>query len=821
VKPSPAADIDDRLPRPGDGHAGDQHLNPHALVGGTTGSGKSELLQSWILAMALAHSPQRLTFLLIDYKGGSAFKDLKDLPHNVGLVTDLGTHEVRRALVSLAAELRRREHLLAQYNAKDLLELERRGVPDVPPSLVIVVDEFAALVTELPEFVDGMINVAQRGRSLGLHLILATQRPAGVIKDNLRANTNLRLALRTADEADSFDVLGSPQAAFFDTTVPGRAVSKTGPGRLVPFQTGYAGGWTTTEPAPPDIVVEELRFGARAVWELADTDEAPVDLGPTDIKRLVEAMGEARIEAQIRRPARPWLPPLSEIYDLSNPSEVRNGRRDNELVFGVQDVPETQSQPTVAFRPDVDGNLAVYGTGGSGKTTLLRTIAVAAGSTVRGGPCHVYGLDFGARGLAMLEELPHVGSIIPATEHERIARLINWLSQLVAERAERFAKVGAGTITEYRTVEHGVPDEPRILLLVDGIAAFRQAYEVGERAKLFDTFCSIATDGRPVGIHVLLTADRPASVPSALASAVQTRVVLRMADVNEYQGMNLPVDVIKPSSPPGRGMLHGAEVQVAILGTRADVGSQLRYLRDFAGAMSRAGVGAAEAIPKLSDKVPMPSGSSSRPLIGIGATTLEPFPINPVGAFLVTGPPSSGRTSALRAMATALRRWNPDTQLHLFSTSRKSTLLRARWWTSRAVGPEQAASVATELLDTLMRNPSSQPVALFIENVAEFASSPADAPLAALAKHFREEEMFVVAEGEAATIPGGQGMGLLAQVKASRQGLSFAPDPTEGDRIFRTPFPNRLNRADFPPGRALFVHRGATAVVQVGWVEED
>ena len=186
--------------------------------------------------MAAAHSPQRVTFLLVDYKGGSAFRECVHLPHTVGLVTDLSPHLVRRALRSLGAELTYREHLFAAKHVKDLQELEKTGDPETPPSLVIVVDEFAALVHEVPEFVDGVVNVAQRGRSLGLHLVLATQRPAGVIKDNLRANTNLRLALRMADEADSADVLGSAEAAHFDPALPGRAVSKTGPGtaRAVP-----------------------------------------------------------------------------------------------------------------------------------------------------------------------------------------------------------------------------------------------------------------------------------------------------------------------------------------------------------------------------------------------------------------------------------------------------------------------------------------------------------------------------------------------------------------------------------------------------------
>jgi S-DNA-T family DNA segregation ATPase FtsK/SpoIIIE len=176
---------------------------------------------------------------------------------------------------------------LHRKRAKDLIELERTGDPDAPPSLVIVVDEFAALVQEVPDFVDGVVNVAQRGRSLGLHLILATQRPAGVIKDNLRANTNLRLALRVADEVDSRDVLGSAEAAGFDPSIPGRAMSRTGPSQLVPFQAAYVGGWTSDRPAPPSIEVSTFGFGPKVSWETPlETDETS-DPGRTDIQRVV------------------------------------------------------------------------------------------------------------------------------------------------------------------------------------------------------------------------------------------------------------------------------------------------------------------------------------------------------------------------------------------------------------------------------------------------------------------------------------------------------------------------------------------------------
>jgi S-DNA-T family DNA segregation ATPase FtsK/SpoIIIE len=795
---------------------------PHALVGGTTGAGKSELLQTWILALAAAYSPQRLTFLLIDYKGGSAFKDLETLPHQVGLVTDLDPHEVRRALISLYAELRRREELFDKYRVKDLIELERKkGVPtsEIPPSLVIVVDEFAALVSELPEFVDGMINVAQRGRSLGVHLILATQRPAGVIKDNLRANTNLRVALRTADEADSVDVLGSPQAAFFDLKIPGRAVSKTGPGRLVPFQTGFVGGWTRDEPDPPEIVVEELRFGQRIAWLRDDEQDAVVEPGPTDIQRLVVALENARMDASITKPSRPWLSPLDEVYNLADRDRVPNRRLDSELVFGIQDIPERQLQTPVAFRPDTDGNLAVYGTGGSGKSTLLRTIAIAAGFTIYGGACHVYGLDFGARGLASLDKLPHVGSIIVGTDTERVSRLLTWLSQEVTSRAERFAKMGAGTITSYRTVAGG--DEPRILLLVDGLSAFRNAYENGERSKLFDMFCTIATDGRPVGVHILLTADRPASVPSALSSVVQTRVVLRMADENDYHGMNLPADVLKASSPPGRGMLQGTELQVAILGTRTDVGSQSAYTAELAEEMIRAGVSVAPPIPRLPEKIPLhelPPSIDRLPVLGLAATTLQPHTFVPEGMFVVSGPPLSGRTETVRAIAASLRRWNPDMRLHFLSGSTRSKLARMDLWTSSTCGAEDVAGQAKMLADEIAAPGGPRPTAIIVESIGEFIEGAAQMAMAELARACVKAGVFLVAEGESGTLT--SSMPPLSTVKSGRYGIALAPDTQDGDRIYRTTFPNRLARNDFPAGRALFVYGGRTSVIQIGFAGE-
>jgi S-DNA-T family DNA segregation ATPase FtsK/SpoIIIE len=796
----------------GEPHAVDLRSDgPHALVGGTTGSGKSELLQTWILAMAAAHSPQRLTFLLVDYKGGSAFRDCVDLPHTVGLVTDLSQHLVRRALTSLAAELRYREHLLSAHDAKDLVTLEKQGIVEAPPSLVIVVDEFAALVQEVPEFVDGVVNVAQRGRSLGLHLILATQQPAGVIKDKLRANTNLRLALRMADEHDSTDVLGSPQAAFFDPALPGRSVSKTGPGRLVPFQAGYVGGWTKEEPPPPEILVEELVFGTGRIWEAKAETAVVTDPGPTDIQRLVAAVRRASSTAEIAAPRRPWLNELDTVYDLSDQTAVPSRRRDDELVFGIQDDPENQSQPTVAFRPDRDGNLAVYGTGGAGKSTLLRSIAIAASFTVRGGPCHVYGIDFGARGLSLLEELPHVGSIISGNDDERISRLLHWLRTVIDERAERYSSVNAGSVSDYRSLASR-PDEPRLILLIDGLPAFRAAYDVGERGRLFDLFIGICSDGRPVGVHVVLSADRPAAVPTSLGSTLQRRVVLRMADEADYAYAGLPTDVLKPASPAGRGLLDDIELQVGILGASPEPLAQARAVRRLATAMRRAGVAQAPQIQRLPEVVglaDLPTEFGGAPVLGMSAATLGPLPFVAEGCFIVTGPPGSGRTIALSTIIDAIRRHRPGTPLYRLSA------VRASWdeavpWQANIVGVDAVAAAATEVT-ALINRPDTPASTIVLEGLPDFLNTPADLLLQSLVKEAARAGHFVVCEGEISAF--GSMYPLLSLVRNARTGLSLQPDQMDGS-VFKTDFP-RARRADFPVGRGFYVRRSTTTTVQV------
>jgi len=801
------------------GHAGTQPFvldlrsdGPHALVGGTTGAGKSEFLQSWVLGMATAHSPDRLTFLFVDYKGGSAFADCLDLPHQVGLVTDLSPHLVRRALTSLKAELRYREHVLVAKKAKDLATLERSGDPDCPPSLVIVVDEFAALVQEVPDFVDGVVDVAQRGRSLGLHLVLATQRPAGVITDNLRANTNLRIALRMADTEDSLDILGDRMAAYFDPSVPGRGAAKRGPGRLSTFQTGYAGGRTTGAVPPPRIDLAELDFGVHTPWEPPRVDDVEIaDEGPTDIARIVSSVRRAAQSLSLPAPRRPWLDELAPIYSFSR---LPNPRTDEQLPLGVGDDPETQTQPPVFYEPDQDGNLAIFGTGGSGKSTTLRTIAVAAAATRRnGGPTHVYGLDFGARGLSMLEGLGHVGAIVAGDDEERVVRTIRLLRDIVDERAVRYAAVRAGSISEYRRLAER-PEEARILLLVDGIGAFKEQYEFGpvHLSMWFTAFAQIAADGRAVGVHVIVAGDRPTSLPASIASTVQRRIVLRMANDEEYLLLNVPRDVLSPASPPGRAILDGREMQVAVLGESSNVAVQAREIDRLASSIRRSGLEPPAGIARLSDDVDLaslPAGESGRAVVGLDDLSLAPVAIATTGAFLLSGSPAAGRTTALATIAAAVRRAEPGRPRVLLSPRRTS--LPTTGWTDSAHTPADVATCAARWTERLEAGVST-PVAIFVEALPEFTGTEAEFELDRLLRLAAREEHFVVGEGESSSW--GQAYTLSGPFKAARRGLALAPGDMDGDVLFGTPL-GRIRRADFPPGRGFLIESGRASKVQI------
>jgi DNA segregation ATPase FtsK/SpoIIIE and related proteins len=785
---------------------------PHALVGGTTGSGKSEFLQAWVLGMATEYSPDRVTFLFVDYKGGSAFADCVELPHCVGLVTDLSPHLVRRALTSLRAELHYREHLFNRKKAKDLLELEKRRDPETPPALVLVIDEFAALAGEVPEFVDGVVDIAQRGRSLGIHLIMATQRPAGVIKDNLRANTNLRVALRMADESDSKDVVDDPIAGTFDPSIPGRGIAKTGPGRLVAFQSAYAGGWTSSEVAEVEVSIAELRFGSLMLWEgeaEPESDSHDQDLGPNDQKRIVRTLVRAVEHASIPLPRRPWLDDLATTVDLA---ELPNPG-DSQIVLGVADIPERQLQEPVHFVPDRDGAMLIYGTSGSGKSTALRTIAIAAGMRPDLGEAAVYGLDFGSGALRSLEVLPHVGSIIAGDDAERVQRLLRTLGDELDRRGAAFSEVNASTLSEYREIAGR--REPRIVLLIDGFGQFKSEWDSSAaRLPFYNVFMRILGEGRPLGVHAIATADRAGVVPTAVSANVSKRIVLRLSDESAYQMLGVPKDVLDDHSAPGRAIVDGFETQLAVLGGTPNVASQSKALDALADELRAQGardVPQIGALPVEYAEGELPDEVDGQPVLGIADDILGPKGFEPVGTFSVTGPPQSGKTNGVKAIIDAVRRFDPEVKLFHIA-GRRSQLKDFAPWFRSATSIEEIKDLAKELAEVVADESIPGRIMIVIESVTQFADSDAERPLKALFQAVNRSDHFLVGDADVSNLS--SGFGYVGDFKAGRRGIALKPDAFDGEALYKVPFP-KVKRSDFPEGRGIFVQDGRTVTVQL------
>lgn len=787
---------------------------PHALVGGTTGSGKSGFLQSWVISLAATYSPQRVTFLLVDYKGGAAFAECVDLPHTVGLVTDLSPHLVRRALTSLRAELRYREELLSRKQAKDLVTLERMKDPEAPPALVVVVDEFAALAAELPDFVDGIVDIGQRGRSLGLHLILATQRPAGVINENLRANTNLRIGLRMADESDSLDVLGDPIAAHFDPLTPGRAAIRTGPGAINVFQTGNAA--TAAQDSVPSIEVETLRFGAGEKWTIPPVPRSHTTASHHDgLGTLIATIKERTLQAGIPQPRKPWLPELPEHITLNslidNEPESHGESADLRLPVGLFDVPECQEQRTAFLYPE-RGTVAAIGAGGSGKSTFLRTCAYAAAYASDHVPW-VYGLDYGGGGLAELTGLPHVGSIVPSTDEERVKRLLRFLAGITA--------AGSG--------------DNRIFVLLDSFGAFRSRWEIelGHDTP-YQHLLRISEHGRRAGIHLIMAAESPAAIPAAMNSTIATRIVLRQADSASYAQLGVPNGILTHDSPPGRAISgeYSLELQLAIA-------------MDAPESMP-APTSAPPVITKLATVIPMQStplivrdGARELPLLGIAEEDLQPIGFEPHGLMLLAGMPGSGRSNALAVCASALRTWSSATKLVYFGP-RNSFVAALPIWDHHALTPDEATLLASELIKDILAEQSSQPIstqpgmpwnsqqnqiarhsvgiALVVESVTDYLATPAEQPLTSLFKELRRAGHFGLVEAEtsawAASWP------LLSEVRNQRRGLVLQPDQLDGETLFRTSF-GRTQRSDYPPGRGEYVAGGKVYRVQLPYLAAE
>jgi DNA segregation ATPase FtsK/SpoIIIE, S-DNA-T family len=658
---------------------------PHALIAGTTGAGKSELLQSMIASLACVNRPDALTFVLIDYKGGSAFKDCVRLPHVVGMVTDLDAHLTQRALTSLSAELTRREGILAAAGVKDiedytaLLERDARGGRRAErlltplPRLVIVIDEFASLVRDLPDFVTGLVGIAQRGRSLGIHLVLATQRPSGVVSADIRANTNLRISLRVTDAAESADVIEAPDAAYISRATPGRAYVRLGHASLVPFQAGRIGGTrpgAATTDRPRVFRVGWAALGRPERSRPAAGQQTDDEL--TDLKLLVAEI--RRASAGLRIPAQhsPWLAPLPRTLLLRDLPATRSGQYEQStaaLPFGLTDLPELQRQRPAVLHLDAFGHLMAAGAPRSGRSQLLRTIAASIAVSCSPADAHLYGIDCGNGALLPIADLPHCGAVVTRTQFERAGRLLTRLSAELARRQDLLAEGGFAGLTEQRAAVP--PDDrlPHIIVLLDRWEGFTTTLGESGGGALTDVITQILAEGASAGVHLVMTGDR-SLLAGRIAAMCEDKLAFKLAEKDDYALIGLRARDLPDDIPPGRAFRAGTgtQTQVALLAPDPSGPAQAAELRQVAAWSADLDTGIPPSRrPFRVDLLPSritfddawglrPRGAANRPLWGLAGvggdelTALGPDLADGTPAFIVAGPARSGRSAVLASM---------------------------------------------------------------------------------------------------------------------------------------------------------------------------
>ncbi len=787
---------------------------PHGLVAGTTGSGKSELLQSLICSLALNNPPSRMNFLLVDYKGGAAFRECADLPHTVGYITDLTPALVARALTSLGAEIATREHLLGEYGVKDLVQLERERPDVAPPSLLICVDEFAALTAEVPDFVDGMVNIAQRGRSLGMHVLLATQRPAGVVTGNIRANADLRIALRVSSADDSRDVIDSPEAARISRRTPGRAwIRRTGHGTADLVQSAWTGARQPLAGTEQQVMVSP--FSAAAGPEGRRIEER---LDPrTDLERCVATIDRAFSASGAPMPRRPWLPALPGELLLDEHRLTEQARRTGRVVLGRIDEPEGQQQPDLLLDFAAIGHLLVHGASGSGKTELLRTVALAAslsdtfaGDDGQGVAPYIYGLDHAGGGLAAIADLPTVESVVTQAQPARVLRLIRLLARTTEERAQALANHGCSDLDDLAARGHRLP---RVYLLLDNLPSLVDTLETsgGVSPAHVERLMTVLQNGRRVGIHVIATAPGRSGVPSALGAAFGRRIVLRMTTADDYLMLGVPGGVLDADTAPGAGLLGKRMVQISTTGGAGTPVQAERVARVGDLLTPRIAGRAAAPVPPMPgrlDPAALPDPRGSRVALAVDADAVAVVETDLLdGPVLIAGRSRTGRTSALDGLQQLLARSdNPPVVVRERDILPTADAVAA-WVAQVSATPErEEGSWLLVLADDVDKWDGEC-------GVDEARRTARDRLLGDLGAHHHRIALVATADTAQAKARGGS-PGLVETARRARRGFMLQPEWADGDAL-GVSIPSKTPEPLSGIGRGVWCEAGTARVAQL------
>ncbi|WP_369391207.1 FtsK/SpoIIIE domain-containing protein [Streptomyces sp. CG1] len=807
---------------------------PHGLIAGTTGSGKSELLQTIVAALAVANTPENMTFVLVDYKGGSAFKDCVKLPHTVGMVTDLDAHLVERALESLGAELKRREHILAAVEIKDIEDYQdfvRRNPSHAPlPRLLIVIDEFASMVRDLPDFVTGLVNIAQRGRSLGIHLLLATQRPSGVVSPEIRANTNLRIALRVTDAGESSDVIDAPDAGHISKSTPGRAYVRLGHASLIPFQSGRVGGRRPGAADPQTLAP----WAGQLAWQdlgrptlQKPKSEAREDDEITDLKVLVDAVLDANRALAIPAQHSPWLPALEETLLLDDIPAVRGEGALPAAPYGVADLPADQARRPVVVDFAGFGHLLIAGAPRSGRSQVLRTIAGSLARTLSCADVHLYGIDCGNGALNALTRLPHCGAVVGRNQLERVVRLFTRVSGELTRRQDLFAEQGYADIGEQRGAVPEGERLPHIVVLLDRWEGWLPTLGEYEHGDLTDQLMAMMREGASVGIHIVITGDRQL-LSGRISSLTEDKYGLRLADRSDFSMLDINARKVPEEIPPGRAFRAetAAETQFALLSEDTTGQGQAaalvaigeaaavrdaevpRSLRPFRVDVLPSRISFADAWAMRDTAT---SASPLWSLVGVGGDELTAFGpdlAQGVPAFVIGGPAKSGRSTVLLSMA---RSYLEQGVRLVLAVPRPSPLRELE-------GQEGVLQVFTgrdidedELEEAIGSAGPEQPVVVLVDDAEVLDDCDAEDVFKRIVERGVEQGLAVVIAGDEEEICDGFS-GWQVDMKKARRGILLSPQDTSAGELIGIRTTRSTVGGPITPGRGMLHLGGGTHV---------
>lgn len=525
----------------------DKAHGPHGLVAGTTGSGKSEVLQTYILSIATLFHPYEVGFVIIDFKGGGMVNQFKDLPHLLGAITNIDGKEIDRSLKSIKAELQKRQRLFAEAEVNHIdkyIKKFKAGEVETPlPHLVLIVDEFAELKAEQPEFMKELISAARIGRSLGVHLILATQKPSGQVDDQIWSNSRFKLCLKVQSQEDSNEVLKSPLAA--EIKEPGRAYLQVGNNEVFElFQSAYSGAPEKMEDGSiKEFKIFEVSNSGRRTPVFIQKKKKSSGNNNTQLEAIVSHVAKYCENNLIKRLPNICLPPLPEVINYSDES----CKNDALISVGLYDDPDNQVQNSAYM--DIDSkNTIIIGSSQYGKTNMLQSFIRTIAESTSPKESTMYILDFGSMVLKNFETLNHVGGVVTSSEDEKLKNLFKLLFAEISTRKEKLISVGVSSFSSY--LEAGYKDMPHIYIFIDNITALMELYLEDD-----DSLLTVIREGVSVGISTIIANSQTSGIGYKYLSNFANKICLYCNDSNEYRNLFDHIH-LQPDEVPGRCILE-------------------------------------------------------------------------------------------------------------------------------------------------------------------------------------------------------------------------------------------------------------------------